>query len=290
MVSYQEYQHSMIAAVNDNKLVGVEIFGAQMDQSGMKLSVESTIRKIDLPQLFTPPYSSFSTCKAVMMSHKLSEIVSLTSEVIDVTVFDQGKCPVYQYTLQDETGKVTLKSFTPLHVRVSSTYNFYDMTITFFRSDKHLKFDVVSSIQPTNPDSEDMEEMPDGTTMLKKARVVSYDPGTTLFKCEKCNFTVENEEIIICSNCNHISLERKKDTKPGNLTLKVDGKQSSYNVDSSILEGLFQTSVENFTPGLYKVLLTTTYNVTVKYSKICDIEVWTQPSPAPQEASAAYDS
>ena len=81
----------MIASVNDNKLVGVEIFGAQIDQSGMKLSVESTIQKIDLPRFFTPPSASFSTCKAVMMSHKLSEVVSLTSEVIDVTVFDQAQ-------------------------------------------------------------------------------------------------------------------------------------------------------------------------------------------------------
>ena len=45
----------MIASVNDSKLVGVEIFGAQMDQSGIKLSVESMIQKIDLPRFFTPP-------------------------------------------------------------------------------------------------------------------------------------------------------------------------------------------------------------------------------------------
>ena len=113
------------------------------------------------------------------------------------------------------------------------------MTVSFFRSDKHLKVDVVSSIEPTNPDSECMEEMPDGTTILQKARVVSYDLGTTLYKCVKCNHIVENEEIIICCNCNHISLERKQYTKPGNLTLNVEGQQSNYSVDVSILEAVF---------------------------------------------------
>ena len=106
-----------------------------MENHELKLSIESTIKTIELPVKFKPPPAPFTTTDTIMVIHKLAEIVSITAKALDISVYDQGKCVVYKYKVQDQLGMIMLTSFTELKVRSTKSYHFLDVTVNSFKND-----------------------------------------------------------------------------------------------------------------------------------------------------------
>lgn len=111
----------MISSLNNDREYGIEIFGANIENNEIKLSIESTVKKVKISSYYNP-LPECASIDHVMMNSRLNETVSIVACVEDLVVQERVKCTVFDYKLKDFSGSILLTAFNKLPLEKGSIW------------------------------------------------------------------------------------------------------------------------------------------------------------------------
>ena len=115
-----------LKSINGSKTKALELTNLDEDSDCYKLTASSLLKKKELPQYFNPPFPPLSSVEDVLNTTELGTRVCLRCLVLSENIIDKGKSIVYNYSLKDNTGEITMVSFmsTNLDVNARKIYLF----------------------------------------------------------------------------------------------------------------------------------------------------------------------
>ena len=260
-------------AVNDpNKGVMIkDLIVDPKNENQYKWTDDTTIgsRVIDLPAPFSSTYAPNEDIQKILFHIRPKSIVSVIAKVTNYRSYksDRSGCVVHKYDLMDSTNDITLASFKKLDLNSDEkgTYQFYDLEVRYYNSEKTVHYIVTSAHLPCKKEIKSSRQ-PTNQIKIEITKVRSPNASKMCISCHE-PVTPDEDQFYECV-CGTASTTVKETDG-----LVIDIKTEENNI---ITEVHLPTSVFNTVEGGKKELLRKKYVAVINDNVIDSLQVFAE--------------